>query len=108
MQNGWYGHTQRSEEPSVLAASVALLQHLLDVLLGILPLANLLECVGGQGALEALELQSVTGGHKVVVVDGLDEGLDLGALVLSGLGHAACDLGRVSLDTGNESMAVRV
>lgn len=36
---------QRGEEPSVLAAGVALLQHLLDVLLGILPLCDLLEGV---------------------------------------------------------------
>lgn len=100
--------TQRGEEPSVLAAGVALLQHLLDVLLGILPLCNLLEGVVCDGTLETLKLQSVTGGHQVVVVDDLDEGLDLGALLLAGLGHAAGDLGRVALDTGNDGVAVRV
>jgi hypothetical protein len=96
---------QRGEEPSVLSASVALLQDLLDVLLGILTLADLLEGLAADGALETLQLQGVTGGHQVVVVDDLDEGLDLGALLLSRLGHAAGDLGRVALDAGNDGVA---
>lgn len=100
--------TQRGEEPSVLAAGVALLQGLLHRLLGLLTLADLLEGVGGDGALQALKLQGVTGGHQVVVVDGLDERLDLGALLLAGLRHAAGDLGRVTLDTGNQGVAVGV
>lgn len=44
----------------------------------------------------------------MVVVDGLDEGLDLVALLLSRLGHAAGDLGGVSLDAGDEGVAVGV
>jgi hypothetical protein len=40
----------------------------------------------------------------VVVVDDLDEGLDLAALALSGLAHAAGDLLRVALDSGDESV----
>jgi hypothetical protein len=101
-------HTQRGEEPSVLAAGVALLQHLLDVLLGILTLADLLEGLGRQGTLQTLELQCVASGHQVVVVDGLDERLDLGALLLSRLRHAAGDLGRVSLDACDKGVTVRV
>ncbi len=38
----------------------------------------------------------------MVVVDGLDKGLDLAALVLAGLAHTAGDLQRVPLDTGHE------
>ena len=101
-------HTQRGEEPPVLAARVALLQHLLDRLLGILTLADLLECVGRDDALETLELEGVAGGHQVVVVDDLDEGLDLAALLLPGLGHATGDLAGVPLDACYEGMAVRV
>lgn len=97
-------HTQRSKEPAVLAARVALLQSLLDRLLGVLALADLLEGVGGDGTLEALELQGVAGGHQVIVVNHLDEGLDLRALLLAGLGHAAGDLGGVALDAGNHSV----
>ncbi len=41
----------------------------------------------------------------MVVVDDLDERLDLGALLLAGLGHAAGDLGRVALDAGNDGVA---
>lgn len=100
--------TQRGEEPSVLAARVALLQDLLHVLLGIFPLADLLEGIGGQGALETLKLECVTGGHQVVVVDGLDERLDLGALLLAGLGHPAGDLGGVSLNAGDQGVTIRV
>lgn len=99
------GRTQRGEEPSVLAASVTLLENLLDRLLGVLALADLLEGVAGDGALEALELERVAGGHQVVVVDDLDEGLDLGALLLAGLGHAAGDLGGVALDAGDDGVA---
>lgn len=44
----------------------------------------------------------------MVVVDGLDERLDLGSLLLSRLGHASGDLGWVALNTGDESMAVGV
>lgn len=102
------GRTQRSKEPSVLAARVALLEDLLDVLLGILALADLLEGVVGQGALETLELEGVSRGHQVVVVDGLDEGLDLGSLLLSRLGHAAGDLGGVALDAGYEGVSIGV
>lgn len=70
-------HTERSEEPLVLAALVTLLEGLLDVLLGVLSLRNLLEGVVGDGTLQALELKSVASGHDVVVVDDLDERLDL-------------------------------
>lgn len=95
------GRTQSSEEPAVLAGSVAVLEGLLDSLLGVLALRDLLEGVLGDDTLEALELQSVTGGHQVVVVDDLDERLDLGAAVDKLLTHAAGDLEGVTLDTGD-------
>lgn len=41
----------------------------------------------------------------MVVVYHLDEGLDLGSLLLTGLRHAAGDLGRVSLDASYDGMA---
>ena len=44
----------------------------------------------------------------MVVVDHLDEGLDLGPLLLARLGHAPRDLGRVPLDASYERMAVGV
>lgn len=100
--------TKRSEEPPVLSARVALLEHLLHVLLCVLPLADLLEGVVGHGALKALELERVAGGHEVVVVDNLDEGLYLVALLLARLGHAPGDLEGVALDASNDSVAVRV
>ena len=101
-------HTQRSEKPPVLSARVALLQDLLDGLLRVLALADLLEGLGVEDGLEALELEGVAGGHQVVVVDHLDEGLDLGPLLLPRLGHAARDLARVPLDARNQGVAVGV
>lgn len=44
----------------------------------------------------------------MVVVDDLDERLDLVSLLLAGLGHAAGDLGGVSLNAGNQGVAERV
>ena len=41
----------------------------------------------------------------MVVVDDLDEGLDLVALLLALLRHPAGDLGGVSLDAGNDGVA---
>jgi len=101
-------HTERGEKPPVLAAGVALLQNLLNDLLSILALGNLLEGLGRDSRLETLKLESVASGHQVVVVDDLDERLNLGALLLSGLGHAARDLAGVPLDTSNDGMAVWV
>jgi len=49
-------HTERSEEPSVLAAGITLLENLLDALLSTLALADLLEGLGRQDALESLQL----------------------------------------------------
>ena len=97
-------HTERGEEPSVLAAGVALLESLLDSLLGLLALGDLGESLVGDDALEAFELEGVSGWHQVVVVDDLDEWLDLAALVLTGLAHAAGDLLWVALDTGDEGV----
>jgi len=94
--------TQRSEEPTVLAGGVAVLQSLLDGLLGVLALGNFLEGVLGDNTLQALEFESVAGGHQVVVVDNLDEGLDAAAAVHELLTHAAGNLQRVALDTGDD------
>jgi hypothetical protein len=41
----------------------------------------------------------------VVIVDNLDEGLELGSLLLARLGHASGDLGGVALDAGNDGVA---
>ena len=64
-------YAQRLEEPLGLPAGVALLEVLLNLLLRVFPLRRLLERLGRDGALEALELERVTGGEKVRVVDDL-------------------------------------
>lgn len=61
-----------SEEPLVFPGRVPVLQQLFDDLLGVFPLAGLLEGVGADGALQAFELQSVTGGEEMGVVDRLE------------------------------------
>lgn len=100
--------SERGEEPLVLARGVLLLEDGLDLLLGVLALRRLLEGVLGDGTLEALQLESVTGGHKVVVRDDLDERLDLGALGNLLGPHALGHLLGVSLDTGGNDVRERL
>ena len=100
----WEPYPQRSEEPAVLARCVARLEQVLDGLFRVLVLGDLLEGVLGNNTLKTLKLQSVTGGHQVVVVDDLDEGLDAGAAVDKLLTHAAGDLQGVTLDTGDNGV----
>jgi hypothetical protein len=57
--------------PPVGSTSVTLLEVLLDGLLGVFPLGGLLEGLGRDGSLQALELESVTGGEEMSVVDSL-------------------------------------
>lgn len=73
--------------PPVLSLLVPLLESLLDGLLGLLPLGRLLEGLRGNGTLERLELEHVSGGEEVGVVDDLDERLNLGSTSNSLLAH---------------------
>lgn len=63
--------------PPVASLGVPLLECLLDGLLGILTLTGLLEGVVGDGAFQRFELENVSGGEEMGVVDNLDERLDL-------------------------------
>jgi len=96
------------KEPPVLPSLVSLLEHLFDVLLGFLALADFLERLGGQDALEALDLESIAGGHQVVVVDELDKRLYLVAPLLPLRRHPPRYLERVPLDADHERVAERV
>ena len=100
--------TKRGEEPAVFSRCVSLFQCLLDGLLRVLPLRYLLECIRSNNTLQSLQLERVSCRHQVVVVDDLDERLDLAALGLAGLRHAAGDLGWVTLDTSNQGVWVWV
>lgn len=106
-KKGWLSNSvpKLLEEPPVLAWCVPLLQRLLNGLLCIFSLGWLLECVLAYDVFKGLEFQGVSGGHDVVEVDTLDEWLDLWPLGRSLLGHTLGDLGWVSLNPGNESMA---
>ena len=100
--------TQRSKEPPVLTRRVTLLKCLLDRLLRLLPLRDLLECICRDNSLQSFQLEVVSRGHQVVVVDDLDEGLDLASLCLTGLGHSAGDFRGVALDAGDQCVRVWV
>lgn len=100
--------TKRGEEPSVLSRCVPLLQCLLDSLLRVLSLRHLLESIRSHNTLQSLQLECVSCWHQVVVVDDLDEWLDLGSLLLTGLRHATGDLRWVTLDTGDQCVRVWV
>lgn len=110
MIRNWKGVnlTQRGEEPSVLSAGITVLKGLLHSLLCFLPLWHLLERVIADNTLQSFELESVTGGHEMVVVDGLDEWLDLASLGDLLSTHSSSDSGWISLNTDDESVGERV
>ena len=66
--------SQTGEEPPALPSLEPLLKHLLGLLARGNLLRGVVEHVGGHGRLE-VNVKGVTGGHEVVVVDGLDERL---------------------------------
>lgn len=92
------------KEPLVLTSLVLFLQGLLDNLLGLLSLRWLRQSIGGDGVLERLDVQGVSGGHQVVVVDQLNEWLHLGSLgdLLGIVGLV--DSQWASLDTDNNGV----
>lgn len=83
---------------------VPVFQSLLDSLLSLLTLGDLLESVGIESALQALQFEGVAGRHQVVVVDDLDEGLDAAAAIDQLLAHAAGHFQGVALDPGNDGV----
>jgi hypothetical protein len=64
-------HSQRLEEPLILAGGVTLLKPLLNSLLRILPLRWLFERINRHRPLQTLQLKSITCWEKMRVVDGL-------------------------------------
>ena len=96
------------EEPLVVTSLVLLLENLADSLLGVLTLGGLIESLLGNGGLEAIVVEVVTGGHDVAVVHTLDERLDLSAAGNLLLGVLASDLLGVSLNADNEGVTVGV
>ena len=96
--------SQSREEPPILPAHIPLLQHLLDRLLRLLPLADLLERVVRHHAFQALEFQRVPRRHDVVVVDELDERFYLAALLGAFLAHPLGHFERVAVDAGDEGV----
>lgn len=65
-------YSQGCEEPPVLSWCVTFLKQLLHCLLGILTLRHFFEGLCRNGALQTLELELVTGGEEVGVVDSLN------------------------------------
>jgi len=99
--------TQLLEEPLVLALLVDGLE--LDAGLEAVRLAldGILQVLGRQ-LLETDVVRGVAGGHQMVVVQALQEGLDLGLLLQLVLAHLLGHLARVAVDAGDESVAERL
>lgn len=95
---------QLLEEPLVFTGLVLLLQSLLDGLFSLLSLRGLIEALGGDGGLEGLNVQRVSCGHQVVVVDQLDKGLDLCSLCDLLGRHALGHLQGFALNTNNHGV----
>lgn len=83
---------------------MSLLEGLLDNLSSLGTLRWLLESVNADGSLERLDVKGVSGWHKVVVVNSLDECLDGGALSNLLLAHTLGDLLWSLLNTGDNSV----
>ena len=71
---------QRVLTPTVAPFSVPLLEGLFDRLFRILSLRRLLERVAADRPLERFELEHVSGGEEMGIVDNLDERFDFGTL----------------------------
>ena len=68
--------SQSRKEPSALTRLEALLKQLLGLFSRRNLLGGIFQHVGGDGGLE-VNVESVAGGHEVVVVDSFDESLSL-------------------------------
>ena len=101
---GMHLEAERSEEPLVLARGVLGLKDSTELLERILALRGLLERLGADRSLETLKLDRVSGGHQVVVVDQLDEGLDPASLGDLLGAHLPGHLEGVSLNTGSDDV----
>jgi hypothetical protein len=86
-----------------------LLKTLLDSLLGLLPLTNLLQILTANLRLQLLNaIKGVSGGHEVIVIDGLEERLYFTSLGNAFFAHSCGDFAGIALDASNEGMAVGV
>ena len=98
---------ESGEEPFVLARAEAVLEDVLHLLLHLA--ANTLtgiELVGVEDLGEGGKVEGVAGGHDVVPVHDLHEGLDGGAAHDLTLGHALEDLLGSPVDPGDDAVAV--
>ncbi len=94
------------EEPSILSRVVTFLKQLLDGTLGTNLLGRVLHDIRSNNSLQ-LNIQIVTGGHHVIVVDSLDKGLDAAALRNALSAHGLGDLEWVTLDTSDNGVGIR-
>lgn len=101
------------EEPAVLARDVTLGEQLLELLAGLALGGGVLDGVLVDHTADAgrlvlgLDVNRVSGGHHVVVVDNLDKRLQGAALLDLLLAHATRDLAGSSVDTSNQCVSVR-
>ena len=106
-ENFCHLEAELGEEPAVLASAETLLEEVLYFLLDLT--ANTLASVDLLGVEElahGLDVKGVSGGHDVVPVGDLDEGLDGRAAHDLALGHALQDLLGGSVDTSDDAVAV--
>ena len=102
-----YLEAESGEEPFVLASAEAGLEDILDLLLHLT--ANTLtgiKLLAVEDLGEGGEVEGVSGGHDVVPVDHLHEGLDGRTAHDLTLGHALEDLLGSLVDTGDDAVAV--
>ena len=96
------------EEPLVLAGLVALLKLRSHLESGLLLLHGIFKSFLVKVGLVKANVHSVPGGHHVVIVDNLQEGLDFAAELDLSFGHALGHLAWVTVDAGDQSVAERL
>lgn len=94
------------EEPAVLSALVSFLELGLNFNASLASLCGILHNIATSDVLLKVDVNKVAGGHQMVVVDALDEGLDLVALRLLLLRHPLGDGTRISLDARYNGVAI--
>merc|ERR1712019_294058 len=98
--------SQLLEKPLILTSLISFFKNLLDMSSGSLLLSGILQLFLVNNILVQLNINRVSGGEHVVVVDNLDESLHLVSLGDLLLAHRFGDSSRISFDTGDQGVAV--
>merc|ERR1712019_240221 len=99
--------SQLLEKPLILTSLISFFKNLLDVSFGSLLLSSILQLFLVNNILVQLNINRVSGGEHVIVVDNFDKSLHLVSLGDLFLAHRFGDSSGISFDTGDQGVAVK-